>query len=90
VIATAAAGLSVVIEDGVDGRIVAAGDIGAMADALTDFHRRPDLARRLGARAAARVAESFTWERVVESYESLYDEVLGLASFVPGGARPSR
>ena len=32
--------------------------------------------------------EGFTWERVIEAFELVYDDVLGLASFegAPGGA----
>jgi hypothetical protein len=37
----------------------------------------------MGVRAAERVRQHYTWPRVVESFEAVYDEVLGLASFSP-------
>jgi len=58
---------------------------------LEDFHRRADAAMRLGRAGAERVLETFTWPRVVEAFEGVYDDVLGLASFSPGappGAPP--
>ena len=88
VIATAVGGVPEVIEDGVHGRLVPPGDPRVLADALEAFHRKPELGQRLGQAAAARVRAEFTWPRVVEAFEAVYDEVLGLASFVPEGRRP--
>jgi glycosyltransferase involved in cell wall biosynthesis len=90
VIATAVGGVPEVVEDGVEGRLVPAGDATALANALEDFHRRPDVAQRLGREGARRVREAYTWERVVESFEAVYDEVLGLASFDPAIRREGR
>ena len=90
VVATPVGGIPEVVEDGVHGRLVAADDARALADVLEEFHRRPDAAVRLGRRGAARVREGYTWPRVVEAFESVYDEVLGLASFAPEDARAGR
>ena len=84
VVASATGGIPEVIEDRVSGRLVPPGDVAALAEALEWLHRRADLAAALGREGAARVRESFTWERVVQSFEEVYDEVLGLASFAPG------
>ena len=84
VIASRVGGVPEAIEDRVTGRLVPAGDVDALAAALEDFHRRPDPGRRMGLEGAERVRAEFTWERVVESFEEVYDEVLGLASFTPG------
>jgi glycosyltransferase involved in cell wall biosynthesis len=35
---------------------------------------------------AERVRERYTWQKVVENFEAVYDDVLGIASFAP--ARP--
>lgn len=86
VVASAVGGVPEVVTDGVHARLVPPDDARALAEALEDFHRRPDPALRLGRHAAARVRESFTWPRVVEAFESVYDEVLGLASFAPEDA----
>jgi glycosyltransferase involved in cell wall biosynthesis len=86
VVASAVGGIPEVIEEGVNGRMVPAGNPVALADALEALHRKPDAALRMGRRAAASVRESYTWERVVEGFEGVYDEVLGLASFAPDPA----
>ena len=88
VVASAVGGVPDVIEDGVTGRLVPAGDAAALAEALAGFHGRPDAALRLGREGEQRVREGFTWERVIEAFELVYDDVLGLASFegAPGGA----
>jgi len=85
-VASRVGGIPDVIEDGVSGRLVPAGDSVALANVLGDFHRRPDAARRLGLTGAERVHAHHTWERVVEAFEAVYDEVLGLASFAPAEA----
>ncbi len=90
VVATPVGGIPEVVEDGVHGRLVPVGDAAALAGALADFHRRPDEAVRMGRRGAARVRESYTWPRVVEAFEAVYDEVLGLASFAPADGRAER
>jgi glycosyltransferase involved in cell wall biosynthesis len=95
VVASRVGGIPDVVEDGVSGRLVPAGDSVALANVLEDFHRRPDAARRLGLEGAERVHAHYTWEGVVEAFEAVYDEVMGLASFAPAeaevvssGARP--
>ena len=86
VVASRVGGIPEVVEDGVTGRLVPPGDPAALAAVLEDFHRRADAAMRLGLAGAERVRESFTWSRVVEAFEAVYDEVLGLASFSPSDA----
>ncbi len=92
VVASAVGGVPDVVEDGVTGRLVPPSDPAALADALESFHGRPDAALKLGRAGEQRIHESYTWERVVEGFELLYDDVLGLASFErPGRAtRPAR
>lgn len=86
VVASAVGGVPEVVEDGVSGRLVPPGDPAALADALCEVHRSPDAAFQLGRAGARRVREAFTWPRVVEQFEALYDETLGLASFAPAVA----
>jgi len=83
VVASRTRGICQVVEDGIHGRLVPPGDPGALAAALESFHRAPDAARRLGENGELLVREEFTWARVVAAYESVYDDVLGLATFTP-------
>jgi glycosyltransferase involved in cell wall biosynthesis len=78
------------IENGVTGRLVPPGDARALADALATFHRRPDAAQRLGRAAGRHAEETYTWARVVEGYEAVYDEALGLATFTAERAAVAR
>jgi glycosyltransferase involved in cell wall biosynthesis len=87
VVASRVGGIPEVIEDGVHGRLVEPGDARGLADALEAFHRRPDAASQLGRAGARLVRERYTWSRVVQGFEAVYDEVLGLASFSPHAAR---
>jgi glycosyltransferase involved in cell wall biosynthesis len=86
VVASAVGGIPELIEDQVNGRLVPPGDATALADVLESFHRKQDAAMRLGRRGGERMREGYTWERVVEEFEGVYDEVLGLASFAPDSA----
>jgi glycosyltransferase involved in cell wall biosynthesis len=87
VVASAVGGIPEVVEDRISGRLVPPGDVSALEEALEWLHRRSDLASALGREGAARVREHFTWDRTVASFEEVYDEVLGLASFAPESAR---
>jgi glycosyltransferase involved in cell wall biosynthesis len=90
VVATSVPAVKGLIRDGTDGRLVPPGDANALANALEDMHRRPDAAGRMGAEAAWRARDEFSWQRVVEQFEDSYDEVLGLASFSTAAQSPGR
>lgn len=87
VVATAVGGVPEVMTDGVHGRLVPPDDAVALADALEAFHRRPDAAQRLGREGARHAREHYSWTRVIETFEAVYDEALGLATFVAPDAR---
>jgi glycosyltransferase involved in cell wall biosynthesis len=86
VVATAVGGVAEVIEDGENGRLVPPEDPAAIAGALQSFYERPDAALLLGREGAQLIEERYTWDHVAAEFESLYDEVVGLASFAPGDA----
>ncbi len=75
VVATRVGGLQTVVQDGQSGLLVPPGDRQALADAidkvLMDHRLRTHLAH--GARERA---ESFTWKRVGDGIEAMYDDVL--------------
>lgn len=83
VIASRVGGIPELIEDGITGRLVPPGDTGALSEALHEFHHRPGDAVHLGRSAAARMRADFTWSRMAERFEAVYDDVLGLATFSP-------
>jgi len=86
VVACEAGGVVDLVESGAHGVLVPAGDTAALAGALEAFHHKPALAARMGERGAERIRSAWTWERVVEAYEVVYDDVLGFAGFEPANA----
>ncbi len=88
IVATAVGGVGDVLTDGVHGTLVPAGDVEALAEALMNLQRKSDRAWRMGQAAAERVRDHYTWHVVAEDFESVYDEVLGLATVTPESAEP--
>lgn len=83
VVATRVGGIPEAVEDRLHGLLVAPEDVDALAAALEELHQKADVGRRLGLAAAERMRERYTWGRVVDAFETVYDEVLGLANFSP-------
>ena len=88
VIATNVGGNPELIEPGMTGQLVAAGDGDALARAMLVYFGNRSLARR-HAKAARRVAESrFSLKRMVADYTALYEHSLAAAGIpLPGGAQ---
>ncbi len=63
------------IDDGVDGRLVAAERPAELARALRLLVAYPDEAARLGAAARAKVRERYTWAQSTASLRAVYDRV---------------
>ncbi len=63
-----------VVEDGVSGMLVDAGDINGMVAALTAMNDRATR-QRLGAAARSRFEQHFTLEPMVRAYENVYREL---------------
>jgi len=82
VIATPCAGTRDWIADGVEGRLVPAGDGQALLAAMRHLHAFPEVARRMGAAARAR-AESSSWDHWLRVFES------GLVEWTAPGSRRS-
>ena len=76
VIASDAGGLREIVRDGVNGRLVLAGDDQALADALLVMLRDEALADRLGCEARRSVEERFTLQRMVREYIAVYRAAL--------------
>jgi glycosyltransferase involved in cell wall biosynthesis len=62
-----------VVEDGVQGIIIAPGDIDALAGAIQHLYDHPEVVERMSTAARRRVVENFTWdhfrERLLGAYE---------------------
>jgi glycosyltransferase involved in cell wall biosynthesis len=90
IVATAVGGVADALEDGVTGTLVPPNDVAALAGALEQLHRRADRAWRLGQVAAEVARDRYSWHAVIDEYESVYDEVLGLATVTPEGPATAR
>jgi glycosyltransferase involved in cell wall biosynthesis len=76
VVAAATGGTVEAVEDGRTGILVPPRDPEALAEGLLLLLRDPALAQRMGEAGMARVREEYSLERMVRSYQDLYDELL--------------
>lgn len=76
VVATRVGGTPEAIDDGEHGLLVPPRDAAALARAMSAVLGDELLARRLGARARARVAERYSFDQMARATESLYERVL--------------
>jgi len=62
-----------VVNDGVEGIIVAPGNVDQLAEAILQLYRHPEIVERMSAAARRRVVENFTWDhfrvRLLVAYE---------------------
>ena len=75
IVATRAGGIPEVVEDGVNGRLVAPRDAGELAHALVALLKNESLRTRMGDAGFARVSERFTVDRMVAQTAAAYAEV---------------
>jgi len=77
-IATRVGGNPELVDEGRNGWLIPPADPAALALALAAYAADAALLRRHGAAGRAKVMEGFRWERCVEQYLAVYDELLGL------------
>jgi glycosyltransferase involved in cell wall biosynthesis len=87
VVATAVDGSPEAVEDGVNGRLHAVGDVNGMARSVIELLDRPERARRFGEAGRARVAE-WDIDHMVRDQESLYGRLARSAGLGPRPAEP--
>ena len=80
VIASAAGGITDIVEDAETGLLVEPGNAEALAAAIARLRDDPDLAARLADAGALRVAERFSWSSITERLVTLYRTVAHDAS----------
>ena len=66
----------VIIEDGLNGRLVPPGDAAGFAGALGEVIANPAEAARMGAAARRTVEERYTMQRVADSWLATYEQIL--------------
>jgi glycosyltransferase involved in cell wall biosynthesis len=89
VVASAVGGIPEVVTDGVDGRLVPPGDPVALAGAIVELLRDPELRLRLGDAGYATVADRFSIDAQVRRIQVVYDEELARAGVLLNGDRGS-
>lgn len=77
VIATAVGGNVELVEEGFNGRLIPVGDCQALSDALASLANNAGERARQGANARSRVCQHFDWNRTVDAYLRVYDELSG-------------
>jgi glycosyltransferase involved in cell wall biosynthesis len=70
-------GLAHIVETPQGGRKVPVGDATALAEALMEILKSPDLARSMGRRNRLVAVERYEWERVIDHLEEAYGAVIG-------------
>jgi glycosyltransferase involved in cell wall biosynthesis len=79
VVATRAGGTAEVVDDGVTGHLVPAGDVAALADAVADLLRHPARARAWGRAGRARFEREFHAGRMARETAEVYRGLLDAA-----------
>jgi sugar transferase (PEP-CTERM/EpsH1 system associated) len=84
VVATRVGGNPELVDEGVSGALVPVSDPMAMAEAIRGYVQDSRLVAAHGQAGLAKVQQQFRWDRCVEAYLSVYDELLGLAPKAAG------
>jgi sugar transferase (PEP-CTERM/EpsH1 system associated) len=83
VIATAVGGNIELVEEGFNGSLVPVGNVQALSNALVALLQSDSERARQGLNARQRVCSEFDWDRTVNAYLGVYDELLGRSTLKP-------
>jgi glycosyltransferase involved in cell wall biosynthesis len=75
-VATPVGGIGTVATDGQTARLVPERDGGALADAIAGLLRRPSRRTEIGQQAREMVCREYSWARVAETLEVIYERVI--------------
>jgi len=76
-------GIAFTVQDGVTGYLVPPKDPAALAERIAYLYAHPHLRAAFGRQAIRRVNELFTWDKVAQGMEALYQDVLHTAPAAP-------
>ena len=79
IVATRAGGIPDKIEDAATGRLVEPGDVGRLAQLLSELANDPEERQRLGGAARTRALERFAWPRLAARTLALYAQLVRAA-----------
>ncbi len=79
VIATDVGGNPELVAQGITGMLFPVGDANALADAILRLDAQPELRARMGKAARARARADFDWDKAVDAYVQVYDDLLDVA-----------
>lgn len=79
VVSTDVGGMREIVTDGISGRLVARGNVAALAAALREVLDDPNLARTLAERARVNLGERFSTETMLARLRRAYRDVAGVA-----------
>jgi len=79
VIASNVGGIPAIVEDRRTGLLVPPGDVVALAAAIDELLRRPDVAQALGTAASESIGARFGAQAMVQAVEAVYETVLAKA-----------
>jgi glycosyltransferase involved in cell wall biosynthesis len=76
VVATRVGGIPEIVDDGVDGVLVAPADSEALADAIVDLLNDPQRRQRMAGSGREKVLARFNFEDMVRKYEAIYEKAI--------------
>ena len=76
VVGTRVSGITEVIDDGSNGRLTPRGDNRALAEAILELYRRPELRTQMGAAARQTVAAHYSQEAMLRRLEGIYLQIM--------------
>ena len=84
VVATRVGGIPEIVDDGVNGDLVAAADSASLANAIVDLLNDPKRRRQMAGSGREKVLRRFNFEDMVRRYEAIYEEALSERQFMVG------